>query len=99
MPPVIPQARELSTRASLTTLIDGAGAARCVTPAATRAGTVGVRVVRGDAVLVVASVAFEYHGGMSVRSVEPAAGGLSGGTLVRVRRRRARALGGGAPRR
>ena len=63
---------------------DGGSHVRCVAPRVSLAGAVRVRVVLGDT-SPGASAEFAYIAPMSVRSVEPAAGPLGGGTRVRVR--------------
>ena len=58
-------------------------AVRCLSPAASGAGLVAVHLINNDAVYVT-SVAFQYQAAVSVVSVEPKTGELSGGTLLRV---------------
>jgi hypothetical protein len=62
---------------------EGEEAVRCATPPAAQAGMVAVHLINNDAVYVT-SVAFQYQAAVSVSSVEPRTGVLSGGTLVRV---------------
>ena len=63
---------------------DGEGTVRCVSPPRAHSGAAPVRLVIGDAVLVT-TISFVYHDEMSVSSVEPVVGVLSGGTRLRIR--------------
>ena len=62
---------------------EGEEAVRCATPSVAAAGFVAVHLISNDAVYVT-SVAFQYQEAVSVLSVEPRTGLLTGGTLLRV---------------
>ena len=63
---------------------DGEEAVRCITPAVESPGWLAVHVISNDAVYA-SSVSFEFLWPVAVSGVEPVAGLLAGGTLLRVR--------------
>ena len=64
--------------------LEGEEGVRCTTPAVAQAGSVAVHLINNDAVYVT-SVAFLYQPAVSVRSLQPVVGMLSGSTVLTVR--------------